>query len=100
MYAIKPFGSRVMVRVVVETQTKSGLIIARKKEDWQEETLQASVVAVGENTNEEIEVGMTVIVNGHAGKWVDPYLTPDENATHRIIEQDEIIAYVTEVQDA
>jgi co-chaperonin GroES (HSP10) len=100
MLAVKPVGSKLYVQILQESKTRSGLVIVRKKQEWQEETLQARVVSVGpELSYKEILPGMEVIIAGHAGKWVDPYLTPDQDSMFRIIDQDEVVAYLEEVQD-
>ncbi len=101
MIEVKPVGSKLYVRLQLESRTKSGLMVVRKKEEWQEEALQALVCSVGSDFSlKEVTPGTTVIISGHAGKWIDPELTPDRDATYRIIEQDEVIAYIEETPDA
>lgn len=100
MYQLRPVGSKLYVQLLQETKTKSGLVVVRKTQEWQEETLQARVVSIGPDLSyKEILPGMEVIIAGHAGKWVDPYLTSDPDTMFRIIDQDEIVAYIEEVQD-
>lgn len=100
MIEVKPLGTKLYIKVFRETQTKSGLVIVHKKEEWQDETLQAMICEAGSGcTYPELKPGVIVIVPGHAGKWIDPELTPDPDATYRMIDQEEVVAYLEEVQD-
>lgn len=100
MIEVKPLGTKLYVKVFRETQTKSGLVIVHKKEEWQDETLQALICEVGSGCSyPELKPGVIVIVPGHAGKWIDPELTPDSDAVYRMIDQEEVVAYIEEVQD-
>jgi co-chaperonin GroES (HSP10) len=101
MREVKPVGSKLYVRLLQEAKTQSGLVIVRKKQEWQEETLTALVCSTGSTFSyEEIKPGTEIIIAGHAGKWVDPYLTNDPDAIFRMIDQDEIIGYIEGVPDA
>lgn len=100
MLLIRPVGSKLYVKILQESQTKSGLVVVRKKQEWQEETLVAEVVTLGQEcVLEEINEGTQVIIAGHAGKWVDTYLTEDPDKMFRVIDSDEVIAYLEEVAD-
>lgn len=101
MMELKPVGSKLYVKILQEDTTKSGLVVVRKKQEWQEETLTAMVCSTGPDLSyKEITPGMEVIIAGHAGKWIDPNLTPDPDSIYRIIDQDDVIAYLEEVPDA
>jgi co-chaperonin GroES (HSP10) len=97
MWNVRPVGSKVYVKLLIANETKSGLLIVKKSQDWQEDTLTAEIVTIGKDCSfKELQPGMMIIIPGHAGKWIDPVLTPDETLTYRMIDQDEIIAYMEE----
>lgn len=94
---VKPVGSKLYVKLSIEKESKSGLVLVKKKAEWQEETILAEVVAVGPDFSlQDVAPGKVVLIMGHAGRWLDPELTTDPEVTHRIIEQDEVIAYFEE----
>lgn len=102
MLEVMPIGNKILIKLVPETESKSGLKLVRNKKEWQEETVVAEVIVLGRESDLDFELkeGTHIIIAGHAGKWIDPGLTPDGNFIYRIIEQDEVIAYLQEVPDA
>jgi hypothetical protein len=101
MLEVRPVGSKLYVKIARAAETRSGLLVVHKKQEWQEETLFATIVAIGPDCSyDELCVDQTVLIAGHAGKWVEPYITSDPEAMFRVIEQDDVIAYLEEVSDA
>lgn len=92
----RPLGSRLLVKILTKQKVKLGsteIVIARKENhrEWSDECLWAEVISIGESVSEDIDKGMVVVIGGAAGKWVDRDLT-DGSATHRIIDEDEVLA--------
>jgi len=91
---IKPTANKLLVKLASQSdETKSGLKIVKKDEQWQEETVKAEILAKHDGVK-DVEVGEVVLIAGHAGKWLDPGLIEeaDKGFIYRIIEADEIIA--------
>ncbi len=90
-----PVGSLVLIRLMdQQKETKTGLVVVRKKEEWQEETLLATVIAIGPDVNIDISENDTVIVPGHAGKWIDPQLVDGTDRVHRIVHMEDLLAVI------
>lgn len=92
---VLPIGSRVLIRLMEQKkETKLGLVVVRKKEEWQEETLLATVVAIGPDVTIDLAENDTVILAGHAGRWIDPELIDGTDRVFRMVEVDDLLAVI------
>lgn len=98
---VKPLNKNILVKLNIEEETKSGIKIVRKKQEWEEETVVAEVMAIGDNVENKTQLtpGAFVVIAGHAGKWIDPSLFPSEPVTHRMIDEDDVIGIIESSQE-
>ena len=89
---IKPIGTNILVRLNHRKEV-AGLLIPDKAKRWQESTLEAEVIAVGPHVA-SVEPGDIVIIEGHAGKWIDPGLAGDPTEIFRMITKPDILLVV------
>lgn len=86
---IQPTNSNILVKLNHRGEI-AGLMIPDKAKRWQENTIACEVIATGPLVR-EVEVGETVIVEGHAGKWLEPRLMPEPDETYRMIDQSDVL---------
>ena len=92
---IKPTGINILVELQPRPE-QAGLIIPELSKRWQEEQMEAVIVSKSDIVS-EVEVGDTVLIEGHAGKWVDSGLAGDSDKTYRFITKSDIIAVIESV---
>ena len=95
---LKPLFARVLLERVREEKTEGGIIIPDDVQRRHSKN-RCTVVAVGPNCDETVQVGQTVVVGRHAGDWTNeegvPGVPPPE-VKEWFICQDEDILFVVE----
>lgn len=89
----------IVVRLRESKALPMGLISVSIGKEWKQDQIECDVVGVGPWVD-EVAVGDVVIIEGHAGKWLDAG-TWDENdkgTTYRILKTDDILL-VAEAQE-
>ena len=82
---LKPLGDRLVIKqVVAEETTKSGIVIPGQTKEKPQE---ATVVAVGKDVKEELNVGDTVVYSKYAGTNVK---VDDEE--YIIVKEEDVLA--------
>lgn len=86
---INPTNSNVLVKLLHRGEV-AGLMIPDKAKRWQESMIECEVVVAGPYAR-EVEPGDVIVIEGHAGKWIDKDLAPDPTEIYRMIDQSEIL---------
>jgi len=80
-----PLGDRLVIKqVVAEETTKSGIVLPGQTKEKPQE---ATVVAVGKDVKEELNVGDTVVYSKYAGTNVKV-----EDVEYIIVKEDDVLA--------
>lgn len=98
---IKPTNINILIELLPRPE-QAGLIIPEMQKRWQENRIEAKIIAKGPYVS-SVEVGEVVLIEGSAGKWIDPGLAGDPEKTFRFITKADIIAVIepeTTLQEA
>lgn len=96
---IKLRNANIIIKIREQKELPCGLIAVNTGKVWAKDQLEAEVTHVGPYV-EEVKVGDIVLIEGDAGRWIDPGTVDpeDKTTTYRMITEDSILGVIEGVE--